>query len=221
MFEILNMGGWIMYAILSCSIIAFAVVVERGICYIRTSEEYNGFLDTIKGFLSSNDTAGAIGYAGERDTGARRMALAYLSNLNGSREKQEEILYQTGSEQVKRLEQRLSVLSAIAHLAPLMGLLGTVLGMIDCFREIESLGGLADVTALAGGIWTALLTTAFGLIVAIPVAAVHHFFENLVDNRSSRMQHLVSELNIRFERSVRSGLESGESRADGGQVETI
>jgi biopolymer transport protein ExbB len=76
-----------------------------------------------------------------------------------------------------------------------MGLLGTVLGMISTFQVIESAGGQADVSALAGGIWVALLTTAFGLVVAIPVVAVYHYFENTAGKRADEMQYLISELN--------------------------
>ena len=111
-------------------------------------------------------------------------------------------MYQTGSEEVKKMEVRLPVLAAIAHLTPLLGLLGTVLGMIICFQEIYSLGGQADVTALAGGIWRALLTTAFGLIVAIPVTAIHHYFESLVNNRKAILALAVAEGSLLLDNGV-------------------
>ena len=115
---------------------------------------------------------------------------------------------------MRSLEKHLPILAAITALAPLLGLLGTVLGMINTFQEISRLGGEADMAALAGGIWQALLTTAFGLIVAIPVAAFHHFFQNLVDNRVSEIETRVSELNILFERGG-SGFPAADDNMNG------
>jgi len=196
MFDILNRGGWVMYVILFCSIIAFAIALERTVYFYLSRGRYRDFLIKLRNHLSDGDIKGALDYVKNSRTYPGRIAFAYISNMGADSEKFEEILHQTGSRELKLMEKRLPVLSATANLTPLIGLLGTVLGMIVCFQEIYTLGGQADVTALAGGIWEALLTTAFGLMVAIPVAALHHFFENLVNNRSDDMQHLISELNI-------------------------
>ncbi len=199
MLDMLNRGGWVMYAILVSSIIAVAVIIERLLYYSQTGKSYNRFLAELKSFLNADDIKGAIDFAINSGGAIGDITGAYLNNFKTRQKKLEEILYQRGSEQLKKLESRLPALSAIAHLAPLMGLLGTVIGMINCFQEIYALGGQADVTQLAGGIWEALLTTAFGLIVAIPVTALHHYFENIVNRRSDEMQHVVSELNIFFD----------------------
>jgi biopolymer transport protein ExbB len=199
MFDLLYRGGWIMYPILICSIVAGAVAIERVLYYLRTGKPYSKFLADLKSYLKADDIKGAIGFALKSSTAIGEITGAYLKYYKSRKEKREEILYQLGSEEVKKLESRLPVLSAIAHLAPLMGLLGTVIGMIKCFQEIHSIGGQADVTRLAGGIWEALLTTAFGLLVAIPVTALHHYFENIVGKRSDEMQHVITELNIYFE----------------------
>ncbi|MFC1670394.1 MotA/TolQ/ExbB proton channel family protein [Spirochaetota bacterium] len=198
MIDIFNKGGPVMYIILICSIGALAVTLERAAYYLMTRGNYRVFLMELKSIIKKGNVAGAIEFAGKSKNIMGKIARNYLNNYTFSKDKLEEIMYQTGSEEVKKMEVRLPVLAAIAHLTPLLGLLGTVLGMIICFQEIYSLGGQADVTALAGGIWRALLTTAFGLIVAIPVTAVHHYFESLVNNRSDEMQHLVTELNIEF-----------------------
>lgn len=198
MLDMLNRGGWVMYPILICSIVALAVAIERSLYYSRTGKSYKTFLFDLKSYLKADNIKGAIVFAINSGTAIGEIAGSYLKNYKTGKEQLEEILYQRGSEEVKKLESRLPALSAIAHLAPLMGLLGTVTGMIKCFQEIHSIGGQVDVTQLAGGIWEALLTTAFGLIVAIPVTALHHYFDNIVGKRSDEMQHLVSELNIFF-----------------------
>ncbi len=204
MLDMLNRGGWVMYAILVCSVVAVAVAIERSLYYLRTGNSYSKFLNDLKSFLGADDIQGAIGFAINSGTVFGEITGAYLTNYKTRKKKLEEILYQRGSEELKKLETRLPSLSAIAHLTPLMGLLGTVIGMIKCFQEIYSIGGQADVTQLAGGIWEALLTTAFGLIVAIPVTALHHYFDTLVNKRSDEMQHLISELNIFFDDKERS-----------------
>ena len=80
------------------------------------------------------------------------------------------------------------LLSAVAQAAPLLGLLGTVTGMIEAFRRIESAGGQVEASLLAGGIWEALLTTAFGLIVAIPTLFAQHWFQARLDRIVRRMR---------------------------------
>jgi biopolymer transport protein ExbB len=97
------------------------------------------------------------------------------------------------------VERRLRVLAAIAHLAPLVGLLGTVVGMVVAFAQIQELQGAAKPADLAGGIWEALLTTVFGLVVAIPSMAAFHGFESHADKIARRMEMAVTELDDLFE----------------------
>ena len=198
MVDLLNQGGWVMYIILGCSVTAFAVIVERVIYYLWTKENYKRFLRMIKRHISNKDIKAAVSFARQRHTALSRLTVVYLRHINRRQDVFEDILHRVGSQELGRLEKRVSILATIGHLTPLMGLLGTVLGMIICFQRIQSLGGQADVNALAGGIWAALLTTAFGLTVAIPVMAAYHYFENLVDRRSKEMQYLISELNQNF-----------------------
>ena len=93
-----------------------------------------------------------------------------------------------GSEEVRNLESYLRGLEVIANLSPLLGLLGTVIGMIKAFARLETAGTKVDPSILAGGIWEALLTTAFGLSVAIPVLAAFYILEGEVDNVRAQMK---------------------------------
>ena len=85
-------------------------------------------------------------------------------------------------------------LGIIGHISPLLGLLGTVAGMIEAFITIEELGGRVDASVLAGGIWEALITTAFGLSVAIPAIVFYHYFEGRVDDIAAQMKDAASEI---------------------------
>jgi len=110
------------------------------------------------------------------------------------REVLEESIHAAATHEIRNLEKHLPVLSAIASLAPLMGLLGTVLGMILTFQEISRLGGQADMAALAGGIWQALLTTAAGLLVAIPAAIAAALLAGRAEGAAAMMEQSVGAL---------------------------
>lgn len=200
MFELLNMGGWVMYAILLFSISALALAVERIAYYRRTRRKNKNMFSEISLLVNSGDVSAALKQASKAESAVGKVTAVYIENIEKKDGILDEAVHAAMTREVRSLEKHLPMLSAIAALAPLLGLLGTVLGMIATFQEISRLGGEADMAALSGGIWQALLTTAFGLIVAIPVAAFHHYFQNLVDTRVSEIETRISELNILFER---------------------
>lgn len=93
------------------------------------------------------------------------------------------------------MEKRIWLISQIGHIAPLLGLLGTVVGLIESFKIMAFLGASADVASFASGIWVAMITTALGLIVAIPSFFIFRIFEKVVEKRSVQMSYIVSVLN--------------------------
>lgn len=105
-----------------------------------------------------------------------------------------------GSSEVRALESWLRPLSSIGHLSPLLGLLGTVFGMIAAFMKIQEAGSQVDPALLSGGIWEALLTTAFGLAVAIPTMASFYFLEGEVDRARASMRDHSTRLLVRFDK---------------------
>ncbi|MDR2619246.1 MAG: MotA/TolQ/ExbB proton channel family protein [Treponema sp.] len=196
MLDLFLKGGWVMYPLLVFSVFSLAVILERGFYFFRSRQRPDEFLKAL----------GCEGKTGEL-TALRKnlmtqnvrgyltqMTRAYLDCMG--EDGASETLFVEGSEIIRKSEKRLSILASIAHLAPLCGLLGTVLGMIEVFRKLESIGGRADVGLLSGGIWVALLTTAFGLLVAIPTLIAHHYFSDLVSGRSEDLQFLISRLNV-------------------------
>ena len=98
-------------------------------------------------------------------------------------------------QRLKKIESLLPTLDIIAQVSPLLGLLGTVIGMISSFNQLELGGSLVDPSVLAGGIWTALLTTAIGLIVAIPALISHHYFEKKITVIQHNINSLLTLLN--------------------------
>ena len=104
-----------------------------------------------------------------------------LEGLRKSAKKDDEVYFYL-NEKFKKIQFLMPSLEIISQVSPLIGLLGTVVGMIDSFNELELGGSLVDPSILAGGIWTALLTTAMGLLVAIPALVSHYFFEKKINN---------------------------------------
>jgi biopolymer transport protein ExbB len=124
------------------------------------------------------------------------LVAAYFDAIDETPHLFEEHLFAQAKEIVMINERRLPILASVASIAPLLGLFGTVIGMIEVFQKLAALGGRADVALLSGGIWVALITTAFGLFVAIPSLLAHHYFSRLVSGRSDYMELLIARLNM-------------------------
>ena len=193
--ELFFKGGEVMWPILACSVVALAVAVERIIAFVWYSTSYRGLLHVLKGRLDRGDTDGARQAAAVRNGPLARTAESYLEHLDLTPEARDDIVGRTVSESVAVLETRLHWLSIIGVLAPMLGLLGTVAGLVEAFNDIEKAGGQVQPKDLAAGIWAALLTTVFGLVVALPALAVYHFLENRVNSLLLQAQWLVSYLN--------------------------
>ena len=131
---------------------------------------------------------------GSRNPVARALALAIrgeLSSAGGSTGVREEVA-RFGAAQIEQLRSYLRPLEVIGSLAPLLGLFGTVLGMISAFRQMEAAGSQVNPAVLSGGIWEALLTTAVGLAVAIPAVALLNWFERIVERTQHHMEDAVT-----------------------------
>ena len=193
--DIFLRGGIVMWPLLFCSVLGAAVILDRTVFFLRLrTTSLRRLQDRVVGDLRRGDAEAALRAARSSDHPVARVASSYLENLDRPPDLRTEIVRREGSLQLERVEKRLRVLAAISHLAPLLGLLGTVLGMVLAFAKIEGLQGAMKPADLAGGIWQALLTTVFGLVVAIPCMAAYHGFEGLADKIARRMQFIVTSL---------------------------
>jgi biopolymer transport protein ExbB len=188
-------GGWVMWPILGCSIVAVAIALERMIFFFVYSTSYEGFTRRLKPLLQSGDLAGAGALAKRRSGPLARAAESYLEELGRTPEAREEIVGCSASQAIARLERRLHWLSIIGVLAPMLGLLGTVDGLVEAFNAIDKAQGQVEPRLLAAGIWAALLTTVFGLIVALPTLAVYHVLENRLATLTLEVQWVVARMN--------------------------
>jgi biopolymer transport protein ExbB len=178
--DLLKAGGWLMVPILLCSVAALAIVIERSWALRRKQIMPDGLVTQILD-LERRAALDEAQVATIRDGSALgRMLAAGLANRHHSREVMKEAIQDTGRHVVSGMERYLSTLGTIAAVTPLLGLLGTVIGMIEVFSVIMD-AGVGDAGMLAGGISRALITTAAGLSVAIPTLMFHRYFLSRVD----------------------------------------
>jgi len=196
MLEFILKGGMMMYPIILCSIVAIAIILNRAYHFFRIRIDVSQFLSQIEQALQSNKIDIALKHAKNTRGPLSTIVEAGISNSQKDIAKWEKAISRVGTKELLKLEKNLRSLGIIAHISPLLGLLGTVTGMIKAFMKIQELGGKVDASVLAGGIWEALLTTAAGLFVAIPTMVAYHYFEGKVDNYATLMKEsatLVSE----------------------------
>ena len=187
-FAILVKGSWIMVAIVACSIVAIAIFVERLMVLRRTTAGLNPFLIQMRGSLSRRDFDHALLLCERTQSPLGRVIKAALELTSRERSELREAMEGAGRAETHKLERNLGVLGTIAAVAPLLGFLGTVTGMIKAFMKIEFLGGNVNASVLAGGIWEALVTTAAGLCVGIPALIFYNYLVSRVQNFAHELE---------------------------------
>lgn len=195
--ELFAKAGFTRWPLLLCSVIAVAIILERGWYFFRLRFDHINFSRQLMQRLRAQDLSAGIRYCeGQRRNPVPQIAGTYLRNLKNIQ--RNSILTREGTNLMERVEARLRGLATITHVAPLLGLLGTVAGLVDAFHEIERSVGQVQPQNLAGGIWEALLSTVFGLIVAIPCMVAYHAYESYADRTARRLQAVVTELDEFF-----------------------
>lgn len=179
MLEIILAGGWLMVPILLCSTLAVAIIIERFWTLRKSKVIPEGLSGMVEDWAARHELDGRHLEQLRRESPLGRIYAAALDNRKRSREVIKESVEDTGRHVVHDLERFLNTLGTIAGISPLLGLLGTVVGMIKVFSAIM-ISGVGDANVLAGGISQALITTAAGLTVAIPSYFFYRFFRGMV-----------------------------------------
>lgn len=187
MFEIIVAGGWLMVPIILCSIAALAIIAERFWSLRQEKVAPRHLLAQIWQWRKAGQLNQERLQALRTGSPLGRVLAAGLINMAHSREVMKESLEETGRQVVLELERYLNTLGTIASISPLLGLLGTVFGMIKVFTAITT-AGVGNPTVLAGGISEALITTAAGLTVAIPSLMFYRYFRGKVDALVLKME---------------------------------
>ena len=187
MFELVQAGGWLMLPIILSSIVAVAIVAERFWTLRRKRILPQGLVSAVIKLHRQNKMTQAQIAEIRESSPLGRVLSSGLTNLEHPREIMKQALEETGRQVVLELERFLNALGTIASITPLLGLLGTVIGMIKVFSVITT-QGVGDPGILAGGISEALVTTAAGLAVAIPSLMFYRYFRAHVDELALEME---------------------------------
>jgi len=198
--ELLHKVGPVIWVLAAYSSIGLAIVVERYLLFLRLRRPPRDLIQQLNHLLDQPDAEervaklkGPEAHVIQAMVEADRQGVKDLQNV-GAR---------VCAQEQQRMEFGLPTLGVLGNTAPLLGLLGTITGMIKAFMVIEEAGGKVDAQALAGGIWEAMITTGVGLAVAIPLVILLHFLEGAVDRRGQSMQRCIA---LVLERRSRSGL---------------
>lgn len=188
LFGIVMRGGILMIPIFICSIIVVAVALERYFTYHRVCANVPELMMKIRYPLSRGDIAAAANEAALVKGPVANVVRAGLEKAVFGREHAREAMEAAGSTETYHLEKNLNVLATLAGIAPLLGFLGTVTGMMKAFMKIQQLAGNVNADVLAGGIWEAMVTTAAGLSVGIPAMIVYNYYVHRVRSFTHDME---------------------------------
>ncbi len=181
-------GGVLVVPILLCSVLALAIFCERIIRFTLMRSRGAGLAEKVIAALKAGDETRACRIAEESESPMGRILRRAIAYKDQDRETLETIIVHATDEEVRNLSRYLQALATIGNIAPLLGLLGTVIGMIKAFMVIQTMGGSVNAAVLAGGIWEAMITTALGLSVALPTMVAHSYLLARVDHYETRLQ---------------------------------
>ncbi|MGD2127782.1 MAG: MotA/TolQ/ExbB proton channel family protein [Lysobacterales bacterium] len=208
MFEIIVAGGWLMVPIILCSVLALTIIAERFWALRRHRVVPPGVGKQVEDWAARHELDRRHIDQLRAGSALGRVLAAALVNRHRSRDLIKEAVEDTGRHVVHELERFLNTLGTIAGISPLLGLLGTVIGMIKVFSAILA-HGVGDASQLAGGISQALITTAAGLTVAIPSFFFYRYFKGLVGGYVVSMEEQAINLIEAIERGNVAQLRSG------------
>ncbi len=192
--DLFFLGGVMMWPLLACSLLVVAISLDRAWIFFRARLDFRRFVARTGRLVSEGKIDAAHALCRESANPIAAAAGVYLEHREASTELRTARIEREGSLALERLENRLRWLLILSHVATLVGLLGTVTGLVAAFQQIDTGNGQVQPADLAGGIWEALLTTVFGLVIAVPGTLAHHFFDEKADRIARQMVVMVSYL---------------------------
>jgi len=186
-------GGPVMVPILLCSIIGVAIMIERARFYLRQNSGTEKFMAHVRSALAARDYLEALRMCRMETHPLARVIAAGIDRLDLPKDALLDVMRQEAMRQMKHFEKNTGILSTIATVSPLLGLTGTVTGMISSFSIISTIG-VGDPTALAGGISEALYTTAAGLFIGIPALVAFNWCESRIKEFEEQVEYYSLDL---------------------------
>lgn len=178
MFPLIDKGGPLMWILLACSVMAIAVTLERYFHYHRSRVDVGDLLHGLRNLIQNRNYAEALHEAAGTPGPVARVIHSAIRRHDAPRSELKEIVEESGQLEVPKLEKYLAVLLSVAYVAPLLGLLGTVLGLVHTFVQIDLAGGFATASQMSKGVYESLISSAAGLVVAIPAFVFYSFLKS-------------------------------------------
>jgi biopolymer transport protein ExbB len=191
---ILKSGGAVFLLILLAGAVAIVVFIERFLHCHRAQINTTEFLNGVRNVLRRDNVVEAISICDATHGPVARLVKTAILNRDNGRDRVRESLEEAGLAEVPRLEEKLNLLATIAQLAPLLGLFGTVLGLMSTFQGIKQLGPTAHAGDLSDGVWRALICCAAGLAVSIPAHAAYNYLVSRVNSIVLDMERAATEI---------------------------
>ncbi len=180
--ELASKGGWIMGVLALMSIVAVYIFVERFLAIRNAGKDDKLFMDRIRDYIKNNDVKSAINFCRVTNTAAARIIERGISRMGKPAAEIQAAIENTGDLEIAIMERRLPVLATIAGGAPMIGFLGTVIGMVEAFWQMSNAGGNIDISLLSSGIYQAMITTVGGLVVGIISLFAYNYLVAKVDS---------------------------------------
>ena len=181
-------GGWIMIVLAILSVLCIYIFVERLMVIRKASKVDPVFMDRIRDYVKTEELKSAINYCRVANTPAANMIEKGLERLDRPAAEVQAALENAGNLEVAKLEKGLSIMATISSGAPMIGFLGTVLGMVKAFWEMANAGNNIDITLLSSGIYEAMITTVGGLIVGIIAMFAYNYLVSRVDDVANTLE---------------------------------
>lgn len=188
MIDFLAKGGVLVAPILLCSVLALAIFAERLIQFARLKSRGAGLTEKVVALIRKGKPQDAYETAVQSKSPMGQVLAQAIGVRDQDRDVIESVLAHSTDTEVRKLSAYTQALATIGNIAPLLGLLGTVIGMIKAFMVIQQMGGKVNAAVLAGGIWEAMLTTALGLAVALPTMVAHSYLISRIEKYEARLQ---------------------------------
>jgi biopolymer transport protein ExbB len=188
MFDFFVKGGPMMYPLAFCSLVGLAIIIDRLIVLHRITGETDRFLVALRQALAKRDIARIVDLCEKDASPASRVLRAGLRKYRKGREAMEKAIEDVGKVEVDAMAKGMLLLSMISRLAPLLGFLGTITGLIKAFEALAAAAGTGNQSAIAGGVSQAMITTAAGLIIAIPIMMLVYYLNGRVNRLVGQME---------------------------------
>jgi len=196
MLDILTKGGVVLWVIIFLSFVGAAIIIERLLYFKKTRVDEDKLFSRIKATVEKKHYDEALFICESTISPFTRLMKTGIEHRNYPKHIQKEVLQEAANQEIPHLERSLSFLGSIAHISPLLGLLGTVTGNIQAFGVLGSFGAVSDPSILARGISEALITTAAGIIVSIPAVIFYNYLVDKVGKILIKMESQVNDMII-------------------------